>query len=75
MGQSRFASLVESILNIVIGYGVTVFAQLLIFPLFDIHITLSDNLMIGALFTLVSLVRSYALRRLFNLLQIRKIVP
>lgn len=75
MGQSRFASLVESILNIVIGYGVAVFAQLLIFPLFDIHITLSDNLMIGALFTPVSLVRSYALRRLFNLLQIRKIVP
>ena len=75
MGQSRFASLVESVLNIVIGYGVAVLAQLLIFPLFDIHITLSDNLMIGALFTLVSLVRSYALRRLFNLLQIRKIVP
>ena len=75
MGQSRLASLIESALNIVIGYGVAVLAQLMIFPLFDIHIALSDNLMIGALFTLVSLVRSYALRRLFNLLQIRKIVP
>ena len=40
--------------------------QILIFPLFNIYIPISDNIKIGVLFTVVSLVRSYALRRLFN---------
>jgi hypothetical protein len=64
--QSRLGSLLESILNVVIGYGVAVGAQLLIFPLFDLKVPLSSNLLIGAIFTAVSLGRSYVLRRLFN---------
>jgi len=53
---------------VVLGYGVAVGAQILIFPLFGVVIPLSSNLAIGIIFTLVSLVRSYLLRRLFNLL-------
>lgn len=64
--QSRRASLLESAANIAVGYGVAVAAQTVIFPLFGIDVPISDNLQIGGLFTLVSLVRSYALRRLFN---------
>lgn len=65
-GQSRKHSLLEAIANILIGYGVALMAQAVIFPLFDIHVTLGDHAMIGALFTVVSLVRSYGIRRLFN---------
>lgn len=70
-GQSKKHSLLESIINILIGYGIGVTAQILIFPLFGIKATLGENLKIGALFTVVSLARSYCLRRFFNWLMIR----
>lgn len=66
MSQSRRMSLVESCVNVAVGYGVAVAAQVAIFPLFGIRVSLTDNLLIGVAFTLVSLARSYALRRVFN---------
>ncbi len=65
-GQSKRLSLIEAIANVAIGYGVAVLAQLAIFPLFGIAVSIGDNLAIGAAFTVVSLARSYAVRRLFN---------
>jgi hypothetical protein len=59
-------SFVEAIANVVVGYGVAVATQILIFPVFGRHTTLAENLQIGALFTAVSIVRSFALRRLFE---------
>lgn len=64
--QSKLNSFIESLTNILIGYITALLSQLLIFPLFDINIPLSDNLLIGLYFTLISLVRSYAIRRWFN---------
>ena len=64
--QSRWHSLLESGTNILIGYGVAITSQLLIFPLYGINIPLSDNLLIGVWFTLISLIRSYTLRRYFT---------
>lgn len=64
--QSRRMSAVEAIANVLVGYGVAVLAQIAIFPLFGIAVSLGDNLAIGAAFTVVSLARSYAVRRLFN---------
>jgi len=64
--QSRWHSLLESGTNILIGYGVAIASQLLIFPLYGINIPLSDNLLIGVWFTLISLIRSYTLRRYFT---------
>ena len=66
MQQTKLGSLIESLMNIIIGYGVAILSQILIFPLFDIHIPLSTNLWIGAWFTLISLIRSYVIRRWFN---------
>lgn len=66
MTQSRTASLIESVFNVVIGYGVALASQLVIFPMFGIHLSLGDNFAIGAWFTLISLVRSYTIRRYFN---------
>lgn len=66
MSQSRRMSFVESCANVAIGYGVALASQLTIFPLFGIRVSLADNLLIGAFFTVVSIARSYAVRRLFN---------
>lgn len=59
-------SLVESVVNIIIGYTINVTAQALIFPFFGIYASLSQNLGIGLIFTVISLARSYTLRRVFN---------
>ncbi|MGL4223860.1 MAG: DUF7220 family protein [Vibrio sp.] len=64
--QSKKQSFFESVCNVVIGYVIALLSQLVIFPLFGVHLPLSDNLLIGAFFTLISIVRSYSLRRLFN---------
>ena len=66
MKQSRLMSLVEAVANVVVGYGVAVVTQILIFPIFGLQTTLAQNLNMGAVFTIVSLGRSYALRRLFE---------
>ncbi len=71
MKQSRFMSLVEAIANVAIGYGVAVVTQILIFPVFGLHTTLVQNLKMGGIFTIVSLARSFALRRLFEALRMR----
>ena len=64
--QTRLMSLVESVVNIVVGYAVAVLTQLLVFPLFGLAASIGDNLVIGLIFTIVSLARSYALRWFFN---------
>lgn len=66
--QMRLMSLIEPVADIVVGYGVAVITQLLVFPLFGLAASLSDNLVIGLIFTCVSLARSYALRRAFETL-------
>ena len=66
MSQSRRWSFFESCMNVAVGYGVAVAAQVAIFPVFGIRVSLADNLLIGAFFTVVSIARSYALRRVFN---------
>lgn len=65
-GQKKRHSLLESFLNVAIGYGVALLAQIAVFPLFGVHVSISENLAIGAIFTVVSIVRSYFVRRLFN---------
>lgn len=57
---------VEAVTNVAVGYGVAVGTQLVVFPWFGLHVPMTDTLLIGAVFTVVSIVRSYALRRLFN---------
>jgi len=63
-------SLVEAATNVVVGYGVAVVTQILIFPIFGLHTTLAQNLKMGAVFTIVSIGRSFALRRVFEAIRI-----
>lgn len=65
-GQRRSHSAIESIANVVVGYGVAVTAQIVVFPLFGIKASVDTNLRVAAVFTVISLVRSYTLRRVFN---------
>ena len=66
MSQSRIMSLVEAAVNVVAGYALAVALQLVLFPVYGLHPTLGQSLKIGLWFTLVSLLRTYALRRLFE---------
>ena len=71
MKQSRTMSLVEAVANVVVGYGVAVITQMLVFPLFGLQTTLAQNLKMGAVFSIVSIIRSFALRRIFEAIRVR----
>ena len=71
MKQSRTMSLIEAVANVAVGFGVAVLAQVVVFPLFGLDVSFSDNLTLGAIFTAVSIGRSYALRRLFEAVRVR----
>lgn len=65
MRQSLRMSLVEALANVAVGYGIAVATQAVVFPLLGLHTSLSDDLAIGAVFTVVSIICSYTLRRVF----------
>lgn len=64
--QSRKGSFIEACINVLIGFWINFFANLVILPLVGFHISISQNFYIGLLYTLVSVARSYAIRRWFN---------
>ena len=67
MSQTRIGSFVESWANIGVGFSVNFTMNLLILPLFGFHsLTLGKNFVIGLLYTVISLCRSFVLRRYFN---------
>lgn len=71
MAQSKKASLTEAVVNVSVGYGIAVTAQVLIFPLFGVHLPLGQNMAIAGVFTVISIARSYCLRRIFNYITVR----
>lgn len=66
MSQSRKMSAVETVVSTLIGLGVAYATQMLVFPLFGIHVPHTTHAAMVAIFTLVSIVRGFAVRRLFN---------
>jgi len=66
MTQTRLGSLIEACINVVIGFAINFVANLVILPLIGFHITVSQNLFIGVLYTVISVARSYCVRRWFN---------
>ena len=66
MSQTLKGSLYEVWTNIFVGFGLNYFANLLIFPLFGMHISHANNFWMGCIYTAISLVRSFVLRRVFN---------
>lgn len=67
MKQSRIDSLMESLTNIFVGLFVSTIANWIILPaVLGVSMTLGENLLIGLFFTVVSITRSYVIRRAFN---------
>lgn len=66
MAQSKRGSLIEAVTNTVVGYWLAVATQFAVFPVFGLRVGVVENLGLGLIFTAVSLIRGYALRRLFN---------
>lgn len=64
--QSKKQSLIESIINVIVGYIVALLSQIIIFPIFGLDVNIQSNILIGLWFTGISIIRSYILRRVFN---------
>lgn len=70
--QSRIESTIETLINVTTGFGVSWGVNMSMLPYFGFQVTGSQSLIITLVFTLVSVIRSYVIRRLFNRYQIRK---
>jgi hypothetical protein len=66
VNQTRLGSLIEALANVVIGFGINWVANMAILPLFGFHVTGGQAFGIGVFFTIISVARSYILRRWFN---------
>lgn len=65
-GQSKFQSIIEALLNSAAGYVVAIWSQEVLFPMYGINLPTISHLTLGLWFTLISIIRSLVLRRLFN---------
>ena len=66
MSQTKMGSFIEAWINVLIGFWINYIANLLILPLFGFHISLEANFYLGLLYTVISVARSYCVRRWFN---------
>lgn len=64
--QTRLQSLIEAWANTIIGYLINLGVQLVVYPIYGATFTFSQNIQIGLIFMVVSIARSYGLRRAFN---------
>lgn len=70
--QSKWNSFLESIANNFIGIIISLLGQFLIFPLEGLRVSLGANIRILLFFTILSIVRSYFVRRFFNWLHVKE---
>ena len=64
--QSKRESLIETLTNVGIGWFISFIANMLVLPLFGYNINLTDGVLISIIFTIISIVRGYVVRRWFN---------
>ena len=64
--QSRLMSLIESLTNVAIGMVVSFFGQIVVSHWYNLPLNFAQNMQIVAFFTVLSVGRSYVLRRVFN---------
>ncbi len=73
MKQSRTMSIVEAAANVVVGYGLAIATQIVVFPWFGIETGLAEHLTIGLAFVGVLLAQGYLLRRQFEAIRMRSL--
>jgi hypothetical protein len=64
--QSRIGSFVEAQANVIVGFGVAWAANSIVLPLFGLPVSAGKSFGIAIVFSAISMVRSYILRRFFN---------
>ena len=64
--QTKKQSLIETLTSVFVGWLIGVILNLTILPLFDYNITVVDSLWVSLIFTVVSVIRGYVIRRWFN---------
>ena len=64
--QTKKESLIESLTSTTIGIIIGIVLNLTILPMFGYPVSLSDSLWISVIFTAVSIIRGYVVRRWFN---------
>ena len=64
--QSKKQSLIETLTSVFVGWLIGVILNMLVLPLFDYNITVVDSLWVSLIFTVVSVIRGYVIRRTFN---------
>jgi ABC-type spermidine/putrescine transport system permease subunit II len=69
VGQSRGASLFEALTSTVLGFILSVAVQRALFPAMGHDFALTENLVVASVFTAVSILRGYTVRRVFNALR------
>ena len=65
-GQSRRHSLAETITNVAVGFVVSLAITAWLLPAMGHQVTVTENVLMTSVFTVASVIRGYALRRLFN---------
>ena len=66
MNQSHISSLIEALVGTAIGFLINWTANIYILPLYGFAVTGGQAFSMGLIFTVISVVRSYAIRRWFN---------
>jgi len=60
------SDVLESVIDVGSGYFLSILIMLIVFPLFDLHPTIFENLQIALIFMIVSMTRSALWRRFFR---------
>lgn len=66
MKQTKQKSLIESVIQTIIGLGTSILIQVILYPMMGIPVTFSQNLIITVVFFAVSIIRGYFVRRIFE---------
>jgi len=66
LGQSPRSAIIEAWINIGLGFGVNFVANVWLLPLVGAHFTHAENFALGWVYTAISIVRTYTIRRWFN---------
>ena len=66
-GQGKKGSFVESIIQVLSGWGVAIITQLIVYPLMGIEVSIVQNINLSLIFIVVGFIKQYYVRRLFEM--------
>ena len=65
--QGKIGSVVESIIQVLSGWGVAIITQLIVYPLMGIEVSIVQNINLSLIFIVVGFIKQYYVRRLFEI--------